>query len=75
MDALYTAEALATGAGRDGFAVSDDTSFAAERTRQADVLGDLVERHLDVGTLEQVLRNGVPADLPVLSSGLAGSRA
>ncbi len=65
---------LAAEAGRDGFAVAEDTSFAAERTRQADVLGDLVEQHLDVVTLEQVIRNGAPADLPVVSSGLAGSQ-
>jgi adenosylcobyric acid synthase len=64
---------LASDAGRDGFAVADDTSFAAERTRQADVLGDLVERHLDTGLLEQVIRDGAPADLPVVTSGLAGS--
>ena len=65
---------LAAESGRDGFAVADDTSFAAERTRQADVLGDLVEHHLDVATLEQLIRNGPPAGLPVVASGLAGSR-
>ena len=65
---------LAAAAGRDGFAVAEDTSFAAERTRQADVLGDLVEQHIDTVALEQVIRNGAPADLPVVASGLAGSR-
>ncbi|TCK25108.1 cobyric acid synthase [Pseudonocardia endophytica] len=64
---------LAAEARRDGFTVADDTSFAAERTRQADVLGDLVEQHLDTGALEQVIRNGAPADLPVVTSGLARS--
>ncbi|MEU6697178.1 cobyric acid synthase [Pseudonocardia sp. NPDC046786] len=64
---------LAAEAGRDGFRVADDTSFAAERTRQADLLADLVERHLDTSSLEHVIRHDGPADLPVLTSGLAAS--
>ncbi|MFP5070389.1 cobyric acid synthase [Pseudonocardia nantongensis] len=65
---------LAAEAGRRGFAVAEDTSFAAERTRQADLLADLVEHHLDTSSLEHVIRHGAPADLPVLGSGLAASR-
>nr|WP_222131793.1 cobyric acid synthase [Pseudonocardia sp. C8] len=64
---------LAAEAGRDGFRVADDTSFAAERARQVDLLADLVEQHLDTSSLEHVIRNGAPADLPVLTSGLAAS--
>lgn len=64
---------LAAQAGRAGFAVADDTSFAAERARQLDLLGDLVEHHLDTSSLEQVIRHGAPDDLPVLTAGMAGS--
>ena len=64
---------LAALAGRDGFAVAQDTSFAAERARQLDLLGDLVEHHLDTSSLEHVIRHGVPRALPVLASGLAPS--
>ena len=66
---------LAAHAGRDGFAVAEDTSFARERARQLDLLGDLVEHHLDTSALEQVIRDGAPRDLPVLASGMAVSRA
>ncbi|MEQ3554401.1 cobyric acid synthase [Pseudonocardia nematodicida] len=66
---------LAAQAGRTGFRVADDTSFAAERTRQVDLLADLVERHLDTSSLEQLIGHGVPPDLPVLGSGLAASPA
>ncbi|ALL83272.1 cobalamin biosynthesis protein CobQ [Pseudonocardia sp. EC080619-01] len=65
---------LAAEAGRDGFRVADDTSFYAERTRQVDLLADLVEHHLDTSTLEHVIGHGAPPDLPVLASGLAASR-
>ena len=65
---------LASAAGRAGFRVADDTSFAAERARQLDLLADLVEQHLDTSSLEQLIGNGAPADLPVLASGLAASQ-
>jgi adenosylcobyric acid synthase len=66
---------LADEAGRTGFAVAQDTSFAAERTRQVDLLADLVEHHLDTSSLEHVIGHGAPPDLPVLTSGLAASPA
>ncbi len=37
---------VAAATGRDGFVVSQSTSFAAERTRQLDALADAVETHL-----------------------------
>jgi adenosylcobyric acid synthase len=61
-------------AGRDGFAVAPDTAFAAERAAQLDLLGDLVAAHLDTAALEHVIDHGAPADLPVITSGLAVSR-
>ena len=40
--------------------------FAAERERQLDALGDLVEDHLDTQALSTLIERGVPADLPDL---------
>jgi adenosylcobyric acid synthase len=42
------------------------TNFAAERERQLDALGDLVEQHLDTDRLLSLIERGVPADLPDL---------
>ena len=39
------------------------------------LLGDLVEQHLDLAALEDVIGHGAPAELPIVTSGLAGSRA
>jgi adenosylcobyric acid synthase len=39
-------------------------SFAAAREARLDVLGDLVETHLDTGRLSALIEGGVPADLP-----------
>jgi adenosylcobyric acid synthase len=44
-------------------------SFAAARERRLDLLGDLVERHLDVEALLGLARTGAPAALPVLPPG------
>jgi adenosylcobyric acid synthase len=41
-------------------------SFPASRERRLDLLGDLVEEHVDVGALLALARDGVPAGLPVL---------
>jgi adenosylcobyric acid synthase len=60
-------------AGRTGFRVAPDTSFAAERAAQLDLLGDLVETHLDTAALEHVLRHGADPGLPTVTTGLAGS--
>jgi adenosylcobyric acid synthase len=60
-------------AGRAGFRVAPDTSFAAERAAQLDLLGDLVEEHLDTAALEHVVRHGAATDLPIVRSSLARS--
>lgn len=43
--------------------------FAERRESRLDLLGDLVERHLDVDALLELARTGAPADLPVLPPG------
>ncbi|HEX6388426.1 MAG TPA: hypothetical protein VFZ89_03240, partial [Solirubrobacteraceae bacterium] len=54
-------------AARRGLAfVPATVSFAAERERQLDVLGDLVEHHLDMQRLCDLIEGGVPAGLPDL---------
>jgi len=55
--AAYLAETLG---------VASAVSFPAARERRLDLLGDLVEEHLDVGALLALARGGAPADLPVL---------
>lgn len=57
-------------AGRTGFRVAADTSFAELRRVQLDLLGDMVEHHLDTDALLRLLDRGVPAGLPRVSSGL-----
>jgi adenosylcobyric acid synthase len=64
---------VAEQSGRTGFRVAADTRFAAERDRQLDLLGDLVEQHLDLAALEHVIGHGAPAELPIVTSGLAVS--
>ncbi len=64
---------VAAQAGRDGFAAAPDTSFAAARAAQLDLLGDLVEAHLDTRALEHVISHGAGSELPVVTSGLAVS--
>jgi len=56
-------------AGRDGFAVAPDFSFAAARAAQLDLLGDLVERHIDTDALLALIERGAPGGLPVLPPG------
>ena len=48
------------------FTPASGVDFAAERERQLDVLGDLVEHHLDTERLRAFIERGVPADLPDL---------
>jgi adenosylcobyric acid synthase len=66
-------ERLAGQAGRSGFLVAPDTSFAAARAAQLDLLGDLVEAHLDTAALAHVIGHGADPDLPAVTSTLAGS--
>jgi adenosylcobyric acid synthase len=56
-------------AGRHGFAVAPDTRYAAIRERALDVLGDLVEEHLDTGALLRLIEDGAPGGLPFLQPG------
>jgi len=46
-------------------------SFTAARERRLDLLGDLVEQHLDIEALLGLARAGAPAGLPVLPPGNA----
>jgi adenosylcobyric acid synthase len=48
------------------FVPAPDTDFAAERERQLDRLGDLVERHLDTDAVSALLEHGPPGGLPDL---------
>ncbi|GAA5136656.1 cobyric acid synthase [Pseudonocardia adelaidensis] len=64
---------VADRARRTGFVPAPDTSFAAHRAAQLDLLADLVETHLDIRALEHVINHGAAADLPVVTTGLAGS--
>jgi adenosylcobyric acid synthase len=64
---------VAEQAGRTGFRAAPDTSFAAERAAQLDLLGDLVAQHLDTAALRDVIGHGAPPGLPTVTSGLAVS--
>ena len=46
-----------------------DVGFGARREARLDLLGDLVEEHLDVDALLGLARDGVPAGLPLLPPG------
>ncbi|GAA3457761.1 hypothetical protein GCM10018962_95950 [Dactylosporangium matsuzakiense] len=50
--------------------MAPDTSFAALRERTVDVLGDLVEEHLDTEALWRLIEDGAPAGLPTITVGL-----
>ncbi len=66
-------ERVARLARRHGFRPEPDTSFAAVRAAQldllGDLLGDLVETHLDTAALTHLLRRGGPPDLPFVPPG------
>ncbi|GAA2438258.1 cobyric acid synthase [Actinomadura vinacea] len=59
---------VARRAGRD-FTPAPDVSFEALREATLDVLGDLVEEHLDTGALWRLIEHGAPSGLPVLPPG------
>jgi adenosylcobyric acid synthase len=63
---------LAADTGRD-FTAAATTSFAGLREDRLDVLGDLVEQHLDTGALIRLIESGAPAGLPVIVSSLTPS--
>ncbi|HEU0317307.1 MAG TPA: cobyric acid synthase, partial [Solirubrobacteraceae bacterium] len=48
------------------FVPAPGVSFAAERERQLDALGDLVGAHVDTDRLAALIEGGVPTDLPDL---------
>jgi adenosylcobyric acid synthase len=56
-------------AGRHGFRVAPDTRFAQVREHALDVLGDLVEEHLDTDALWRLIEDGPPAGLPFIPPG------
>jgi adenosylcobyric acid synthase len=56
-------------AGRGGFTVAPDTRFAQIRERSLDVLGDLVEEHLDTDALWRLIEHGAPSGLPFIPPG------
>ncbi|GCD87998.1 cobyric acid synthase [Nocardioides sp. LS1] len=53
----------------DALGVASAASFPAARERRLDLLGDLVEEHLDVDALLSLARSGAPAGLPLLPPG------
>jgi adenosylcobyric acid synthase len=59
----------ATLAGRTGFTVAPDTDFAVRRESFLDLLGDLVEEHLDTAALWRLIESGPPAGLPFVPPG------
>ncbi len=59
-------------AGRRGFVVAPDTRFAALRDRSLDLLGDLVEEHLDTDALWRLIEHGAPPGLPFIPPGAPG---
>ncbi|MFY1698381.1 cobyric acid synthase [Solwaraspora sp. WMMA2101] len=60
---------VARQAGRHGFVVAPDTDFAALRQRGLDLLGDLVEEHLDTDALWRLIEGGPPPGLPFIPPG------
>ncbi|HEY1575025.1 MAG TPA: cobyric acid synthase [Pseudonocardiaceae bacterium] len=60
-------------AGRSGFRVAPDVSFATVRAARLDRLGDLVVEHLDTAALLALIEHGAPAGLPVLPPGVPRS--
>jgi adenosylcobyric acid synthase len=64
----FLAEA-ARQAGRQGFAVAPDTRYASVRERALDVLGDLVEEHLDTEALWRLIEKGPLPGMPFLPPG------
>ncbi|MEV6299782.1 cobyric acid synthase [Actinoplanes sp. NPDC051861] len=56
-------------AGRRGFRVAPGTRYAAVRERALDVLGDLVEEHLDTDALWRLVEKGATTGLPFVPPG------
>jgi len=56
-------------AGRRGFVAAPDTRFTRVREKALDLLGDLVEQHLDTDALWRLIEDGAPRGLPALPPG------
>jgi adenosylcobyric acid synthase len=56
-------------AGRSGFLPAPDTTFAAVRAAQLDLLGDLVADHLDITALAELIEHGPLPGLPFIPPG------
>jgi len=65
-DTLRRALLGAVAAARGRMFAPGSDSFAALRERRLDVLGDLVEQHLDTDALLALLEHGAPPDLPTI---------
>ncbi|WP_255952669.1 cobyric acid synthase [Streptomyces odontomachi] len=61
--------AVAAAAGRR-FVPAPDTSFAALREEQLDLLGDLIEEHADTDALWRLIESGPPPGLPFVPPGV-----
>ncbi|WP_328668361.1 cobyric acid synthase [Streptomyces sp. NBC_00328] len=59
---------VAAAAGRR-FVPAPDTSFAALREEQLDLLGDLIEEHADTDALWRLIESGAPQGLPFIPPG------
>ncbi|MFF1697474.1 cobyric acid synthase [Streptomyces sp. NPDC058257] len=59
---------VARAAGRR-FVPAPDTSFAALREEQLDLLGDLIEQHADTDALLRLIETGAPSGLPFIAPG------
>ncbi|GAQ53403.1 cobyric acid synthase [Streptomyces acidiscabies] len=59
---------VAAAAGRR-FVPAADTSFAALREQQLDLLGDLIEQHADTDALLRLIESGAPQGLPFIPPG------
>ena len=60
---------VAAQAGRRGFLVAPDTDYAAVRSAALDLLGDVVEEHLDTAALRRLVEGGPPSGLPFVPPG------
>jgi adenosylcobyric acid synthase len=60
-------------AGRD-FTPAPDTDFAAVREARLDLLGDLVERHLDTAALTRLITDGPVPGMPCVMASLDHDR-
>jgi adenosylcobyric acid synthase len=62
---------VARRAGRGGFVPAPDTTYAARREMMLDLLGDLIEAHLDTDALLRLIESGAPPGLPFVPPGAA----